>query len=159
MKALLLVINPGHGNLATEWGGQDHLGPAYLGAALQAKGHEADIRTVQSSDWQWLLNLPLEDYGLIGLSVLYQQHLHQALDLARQLRRRAPKVHITIGGHPATMLAHTLLETNSTRWSGGKVRRPFVNWFERSRGIHLGEVYPAYRTVEMADQRALLRDP
>lgn len=107
MKVLLLSADAE--NLWKSAGppGFDHLGLAYLSGALSARGHAVTVDSLVR-----VLSHPgqlAQGYGIVGVSVMFQNHLAFAVDGLRRMRSHTRGCHLTAGGHPVTMLADDLL--------------------------------------------------
>lgn len=100
MRVLLLRPHPGNDRFGLGPFFQvEPLGLAYAAKALAARGHEpaiADLRHDRLAPW-----LRRTRPGMVGISCMHALEIDRVLELAREVRRRAPGAFVLVGGQAA----------------------------------------------------------
>jgi radical SAM superfamily enzyme YgiQ (UPF0313 family) len=108
----IVLVKPGHPGVRPE-DEEEHLGLGYIAAVARRDGHE--VRILDTT----LLRLPAPrlvkeilldpDTDLVGLSVMFQEVIPEAMAIVAKLRRSGFTGHIVLGGHPPTFLYRQLI--------------------------------------------------
>ncbi|MCP4603592.1 MAG: radical SAM protein [Proteobacteria bacterium] len=142
---------------------QENMPLGYLGAALEASGHRAEIvRFDSGEDHERCLSEIIDKQpDVVGLGISFQYSISSYLELARALRSLGYKGHITCGGHVPTfcyaeLLAespaidtvvrhegeHTLVELADTLAAGEELRDISGLVWRVSGCVQVGETRP-----------------
>ena len=112
MKTDILLLRPKGKNNNSRLFATEQLGLSYIAAYARSRSLSAEIIDgfLEPDRYDRLISgIEDSDYRVIGYP-LYEETLQRVASDVARIRRRAPKVHITVGNHFATFRASSLLQ-------------------------------------------------